>query len=273
MYEDPEIELAALRPGGRVLCIASAGCTALALADRAFTVTALDVNPRQAEYARARVAGHPPRAGAAERMLAGGRSVMAVLGWRRDELEHFLALDSTDAQIRFWRERLDTRRFRGVLAAALRPVGLRRLYAADFAAAVPESFDRVLRRRLERGFARHANRTNPFARLLLLGAPEQASRPRAPAGEVRVLEAEVADYLERAEPRSFDGFSLSNVLDGAEPAFAARLERAMARAAAPGARMVLRSFAEPRTPDEAAWAARDRSMLWGRVRVEPVGAP
>ena len=32
MYEDPEIEHAAFAPGGRVFCIASAGCTAMRLA-------------------------------------------------------------------------------------------------------------------------------------------------------------------------------------------------------------------------------------------------
>jgi hypothetical protein len=34
--------------------------------------------------------------------------------------------------------------------------------------------------------------------------------------------------------------------------------------------MVVRSFAEPRTAGEAAWAARDRSHLWGRIVVGPV---
>jgi hypothetical protein len=31
--------------------------------------------------------------------------------------------------------------------------------------------------------------------------------------------------------------------------------------------MVLRSFAEPRDAQQAAWAARDRSPLWGSIEV------
>src|SRR5919202_1809858 len=66
MYEDPEIELAAFATGSRVLAIASAGDTAAALAQAGHQVTAIDINPAQLEYARARMPGPPPVAGTLE---------------------------------------------------------------------------------------------------------------------------------------------------------------------------------------------------------------
>ena len=44
------IELDAFRPGGRILCIASAGCTAMKLAPD-HEVVAVDINPIQLAYA------------------------------------------------------------------------------------------------------------------------------------------------------------------------------------------------------------------------------
>ena len=83
-----------------------------------------------------------------------------------------------------------------------------------------------------------------------------------------VITADAASYLEHCATGSFDGFSLSNILDGADPAYARRLWAAVRRAAAPGAVSILRSFSEPADPAEAEGAARDRSALWGAVRVE-----
>ncbi|HXJ82209.1 MAG TPA: DUF3419 family protein, partial [Candidatus Methylomirabilis sp.] len=54
MYEDSAIELGAFRPGARVFCIASAGCTAIALSQR-HEVIAVDINPAQIAYTRRRL--------------------------------------------------------------------------------------------------------------------------------------------------------------------------------------------------------------------------
>ena len=93
MYEDVAIERAAFAPaaltrGSRVFCIASAGCTAMRLAER-HEVTAVDINPVQLEYAQARVAGAPIRVGSAERIVAMGRTLLAPFGWRRATLAAF----------------------------------------------------------------------------------------------------------------------------------------------------------------------------------------
>jgi S-adenosylmethionine:diacylglycerol 3-amino-3-carboxypropyl transferase len=262
MYEDSSLELAVFEPGRRVFCIASAGCTALALAARGDDVTAVDLNPAQVTYVDARAKGGPLREGRAEHGFRRLRRLGVSVGWSRPTLERFCALDDPDDQLRFWRDRLDTRRFRAALAVFLRPIVLRRVFARSFLDVLPSRFDRILHARLERGFARHANRGNPYAAQLLLGRHRAA-----PASPLTVAPGDAAEFLERCRPRSFHAFSLSNVLDGASPRYGERLLVAVHRAAAPGAVVILRSFGEPQSEDEASRAADERSLIWGSVRV------
>jgi S-adenosylmethionine:diacylglycerol 3-amino-3-carboxypropyl transferase len=269
MYEDRTIELEAFPPRGRVFCIASAGCTAFALAARGDEVTAVDVNPAQVAYVQRRLVGGPSVEGKVEHLLGRARLLAPLLGWRRPELEQFCDLEDVEEQARLWREQLETVRFRLAMAIALRPLALRLAYASEFAGAVPGRFDRVLRGRLERGFRLHPNRHNPYASQLLLGVGASAEPPRGAA--LALVCADAADYLEGCAPASFDGFTLSNILDGAGSAYAQRLLRAARRAAAPAAVLVLRSLAESAQPEDDRWAARDRSFLWGSIRIERVG--
>src|SRR5919201_730531 len=243
MYEDRAIELDVFVAGGRVFCIASAGCTAFQLAARGDEVTAVDVNPAQMRYVQGRLAGEPPVEGRVERLLRRARGLAPLLGWDASDLQRFCSLEDVDEQARVWRGQLETRRFRLAMGVALRPLGLRLAYAGDFVAAVPRRFDRVLRRRLERGFRLHPNRHNPYAAQLLLGQGVSAGVPCGAALELACADA--AEYLEACAPASFDGFSLSNILDGAAGSYTDRLLRAVRRAAAPGAVLVLRSLAEP----------------------------
>ena len=268
MYEDVAIELAAFAPGSRVFCIASAGCTAMRLAER-HEVTAVDINTVQLAYAQARVAGAPLRRGAAERLVAVGRALMAPFGWRRSTLAAFLALDEPAEQIAFWRRHLDTRGFRWATDTLLSFTWLRTVYASPFLACLPERFGQVMRARLERCFAMHPNRTNVYARALLAG--EFTDTPHTPAADpIRFECADAADYLEQCAPESFAGFALSNILDGAPAEYRARLFAAVRRAATPDAVVVLRSIAEPAGPTPTNLAARDRSILWGIVAVRRV---
>ena len=89
-------------------------------------------------------------------------------------------------------------------------------------------------------------------------------RPRS----APVVTADAAGFLEGCPPRSFDGLTLSNILDGADEAYGERLFEAVRRAAAPGAVAILRSFGEPMDDDEAVHAADDRALIWGSVRME-----
>jgi S-adenosylmethionine:diacylglycerol 3-amino-3-carboxypropyl transferase len=275
MYEDWEIEAEVLPPAGRVFCIASAGSTSMALAARGLMVTAVDINPAQVDYVRQRLAGAPARAGAADRFFATGRLFLPLMGLRRSRIRQFLELADPSAQIRFWRTHLDTARFRAVLAVVINPLALRTIYSKTFVRVLPRRYDRIVRARLERGFARHPNRTNPYAWRFFLGTdPPDAPTLPSPRGggnmQLELVCADAAAYLESCPPAHFIGFSLSNILDGTEAAYGERLMSAVRHSAQDGAVVVLRSFMEAPPGESTEWAARDRSMLWGRLTVETV---
>jgi len=267
MYEDASIELDAFRPGGRVLCIASAGCTAMALAPH-HEVVAVDINPVQLAYAERRFAGDRGARGAAERVMAFGRSFAPLAGWWPSRVRAFLDLEDPAEQSGYWRRHLDTARFRAALDGLLSLTALRAVYASSFLDFLPPRLGSVMRGRMERCFARHPNRANPYARALLLG--ELSITPPPPeASDIRLVHADAAAFLEREPAGSFDGFALSNILDGVDAAYSRRLVAAVKRAAAPEAVVVLRSFREPSAALATNRAAEDRAMLWGIVDARP----
>jgi Protein of unknown function (DUF3419) len=265
MYEDSSIELAAFRPGGRIFCIASAGCTAFRLAPR-HEVVAVDVNPAQLAYAERRIAGEPMIRGTAERLMSFGRTLLPLAGWWPSRLRTFLDLESPAEQAVYWRRHLDTWRLRAAMDTLFSRLLLRGAYAPPLLACLPARFGRVVGARMERSFATHPDRTNPYARALLLGELGDEPAPSAAAG-IRLVHADAAAYLETVPEGSFDGFTLSNILDGVEDSYRARLFAAVKRAAAPDAVVVLRSFGEPPADLLTNRASEDRAMLWGIVDV------
>jgi S-adenosylmethionine:diacylglycerol 3-amino-3-carboxypropyl transferase len=270
MYEDAAIELCAFQQAEHTFCIASAGCTAMRLAAH-HMVVAVDINPVQLAYVQRRLSGASVQHGSAERILAFARSLGPLAGWRRRTVRAFLDLDDPEQQIAYWRRHLDTRRFRAAFAFLFSRLMLRSVYSAAFLDFLPPNFGTVLRARMERCFALHPNRSNPYAHALLLG--EMRSAPDAPKLRQIQLEcADAADFLERQPSGSFSGFSLSNILDGTNPAYEQRLFDAVKHAAAPGSIVVLRSFREPQCWTQTNHAAEDRSMLWGTVEVRPASA-
>ena len=266
-YEDPAIELESFAPGSRVFCIAGAGCMARALADGGHSVTAIDINPEQVAYAAARAAGGPLCEGAAERLLARGRGLLTLAGWTEAKRRAFLSMDDPAAQVEYWHQTLDSGLFRAGVDTLLSHWLLRLVYASPFVAGLPKGFGGIVRARLARGWATHPNCANPFAWRLLLGETPGLS-PAATTAAIHFACADAAAFLETCEPASFDGFSISNILDGAPLSYRERVQRALRRAAAPGAVLVARSFADPTRDCPDNHAARDRSLLWGVVKVE-----
>jgi hypothetical protein len=95
--------------------------------------------------------------------------------------------------------------------------------------------------------------------------------PGARASHIDYVCADAADFLKNSTPATYDAFVLSNIGDGASTAYLHRLSRAVEHAAAPGAVVVTRSFAEPSADSTQNWAALDRSLLWGVVEVSHIG--
>lgn len=266
MYEDSAIERAAFRGRPRVFCIASAGCTALGLA-AGHDVVACDINPVQLAYAQRRVHGAPRETGSAEKLMNFARHAAPLAGWRQRSTEEFLHLTRPSEQLAYWRRHLDTRRLQAGLDLLLSRPLLRLAYANPLVQVLPPDFGQVLRQRLARGFARHANAVNPFAWALLKGEVPFDEPCGKADRQATFVHADAATYLASQPPHSFDAFAFSNILDGATPAYAGRLWQAAHRAARPGAVAVIRSFAEPHRPTEPNLAEEDRSLLWGTVEV------
>jgi hypothetical protein len=262
MYEDPDVEVAAL-PTGRVLAIASAGDMAFALAAAGREVVAVDVNPAQVQYVRARMAGGPPQSGQADRYLARAAAALPLVGLTRHRLRWFFDLDDPGVQADAWR-RLAGRRFRAALRLAFGPA-LRLAYRSDLARALPSGFAAEVSSRLERGFGIHPNRGNSLARSLF-DLPAAA----ATAQRIEVHHAEVLEFLRGKPPRSFDGFAFSNITEGAAAGFREELVGAARRVARPGAVAVMRTLGRPRSREDAARAATDRALIWGGIEVVSV---
>lgn len=265
MYEDAAIEEGVFRGRSAIFAVAASGDTALRLAAADRHVVAVDVNPAQVDHLRRRLRGEPRRQGAVDRLLTAARALAPVAGWTRSRLRRFLELDDVRTQRRVFDEVLDTVRFRLLVDAALRPTALLRAYRPEFVGFLPARFGPVVRSRLHRGIATHPNRTNPYARLLFAGEPPAVAPP--PADHLDVRQGDAVAYLESQPPARFDGFTLSNILDGPDGTVRARLATAIRHAATDDALVVLRSFREPVDTDAASWAARDRSMIWGTVAV------
>jgi S-adenosylmethionine:diacylglycerol 3-amino-3-carboxypropyl transferase len=267
MYEDPTIELEAFRPGSRVLCIASAGCTAMKLAPH-HEVVAVDINPVQLAYAERRFDGDPGFRGRAERVMDFMRFFGPLAGWWPSRVRAFLELSNPIEQMRYWKRELNTWRFRAAVDGLFSVTTLRSVYAPRLLDFLPKRLGAVMRGRMERCFSRHPNANNPYARSLLLGELS-SERPPPQAKDVRLVHADAAGFLESEPPGSFEGFTLSNILDGVDDAYRQRLFAAVKRAAAPGAVTVIRNFGEADANSPANRAMDDRAMLWGTLLVKP----
>jgi S-adenosylmethionine:diacylglycerol 3-amino-3-carboxypropyl transferase len=268
MFEDWTLESSLFSPGGKVFCIASAGCTTLELAARGHLVDSVDINPAQARYIKERLSGAPYRDGVVDHHLRKARRFLSWIGLGGKKLETFLLMRDPAEQIHFWKTRLISNVHSRLLDIALSRLVLRFFQYEKSHRSLRAQFSRNIRQRLERSFSIHPNRTNIFAWRLLMDreAPEQPAKvPITIVPSVRCDEA--VHFLETCSPDYYDGFSLSNILAGAGEDYSKRLWNAVHRAARPGAVIVLRSFHEPRNDSESFWASQDRAMLWGRIIV------
>lgn len=268
MFEDWTIESSLFSPGGKVFCIASAGCTTLELAARGHLVDAVDINPAQVRYLKERLSGYNYSEGAVDRYLRKARGFLSWIGPRKGEWETFLLMRDPLEQIHFWKTHLIPGLPAKLLDIALHRLVLRFFYNEKFLEILPANFGQIIRNRLERCFSIHPNRSNTFAWRLLMGSESPEQRLHVPITIVPNIYCDDAlHFLESRPSGCYDGFSLSNILDGADEDYAIKLWNEVRRTARPGVVVVLRSFLEPTTESENFLASQDRAMLWGRILV------
>jgi S-adenosylmethionine:diacylglycerol 3-amino-3-carboxypropyl transferase len=262
MYEDSQVEQDSFARCKRVFCIASGGCTLLALASTC-EVVGCDVNRAQLAYVRRRLQGAGEQIGRTERALSVARSFAPVIGWRKSSLQRFLSFTDSKEQLQYWDKVLDTRRFRVLFDTVM---GIRALTAKHLVQMRSLEFGPIVRQRLSRGFGTHPNATNPYMHAVLLGKKNQTPVPRQ-LQPIHLVHADAASYLESCAPGSFDGFTFSNIIDGTTTLYRRRLIESISRAGTSQATIVLRSFDQYPLDKSNDFTQNDRSLMWGTVFV------
>lgn len=191
-----------------------------------------------------------------------------LAGWWPSRVQAFVELDDPAEQMEYWQGHLNTWRFRTALDGLSSVTALRSVYSSPLLDFLPKRLGAVMRARMERCFANHPNRSNPYARSLLLGELSSDATPPQ-TKDIGLVHADAAGFLENEPHASFNGFTLSNILDGVDDAYRQRLVAAVKRTAATGAVTVLRSFSDASASSPANRAADDQAMLWGSVLVRP----
>ena len=214
MYEDAAIELRAFQPGGRIFCIASAGCTAMKLAAR-HTVVAVDINPVQVAYVQERLAR--PRPGSAWQRRTHSRLCSHASRLSQDGTD----ARSTPSSISTIRSNNSSTG--GVIwtRADFVPPFLFCSRGSFFGRFTPLHFLMVCRRISELYCELEwsaASRCTPIVgirmRMPCFRETCALARTILTLRQIQLQCAEAADFLERQPAGSFTGFSLSNILDG-----------------------------------------------------------
>ncbi len=178
------------------------------------------------------------------RWLIGRRAVRALL-----------RAQSVEAQREVWRTLANRRRFNALFATALNPLVLRAFYGAALREGLPLDLGAHVQHNIERTLLQLPISSNPYIVSLLRGRlarePENwpiALRPdsfapiNARLDNLTLTCADATSWLNAQDENSIDFFGLSNVVEAIESASAAALLRAVARAAAPGALVCVRTI-------------------------------
>ncbi len=296
-YEDPNLEIAAFAGCREVLCIAGAGDLARSLASAGFRVTALDVNPRQIEYAIERSNGGPFRRGSAEHVMGIGRNLLRLGGWSAETMRRLAVSDDPVERETIWKSL--TSGPRGLLLRILlSPARLAVLFRPEFVSLAGPGFYRRLVETVGSSLKASPSGENPFAHILFMGKPLGAASPDlggTPFAEnPKFVCADILQYLHGLPEGSVECAAMSNICDGAPADFRAQLDSALRRALKPGAPVTVRTLGDvsglsstiqlgslandstaladaERSNQARRLGAADRSLIWSGFEVQHNG--
>ena len=295
--EDAQLEaaLVARTHARAVLLVASGGCTALTLAHQfpQLSVSVFDINPLQLAHLREKAAA--AARGELARLNVGESHPHALnqcgefeglFRLLRGGIEEFVAPSAEIARYfsgerALARDWIRARYWPAVFATVFNDALLHAMFGPDATQhAAPGSYPGYFQRAFERGLLGDDGPRNPFLQHVLLG---QYLPPDAPpyvhATQIPPIDIIEGSLAQVADLSRFDLFSLSNVFDWSDDALAADWGERIARAARPGAAVILRQLNNRRELarffpgfhfDDALGAQltqRDRSLFYERIVV------
>ena len=258
-----ELKYAAIRALGRADAIAFLGGQPMGGLRRwrLYGVLASLLTPRARKYwegHRSAIERGVLRAGKSERFIALVAAVAARAIVRGEGVSAMLQADSISRQRAIFARSWAGWRWRALFAVLLNRWTFSRAYHPSFFDQVENpSFARHFRRLAERALTELPARDNYFLHEMLtsrypvsepLGVPPYLSpRGMARAADSRqtlhLVDGSLTEYLRSCEPRSIDGFALSNIGEWLDERELDALCAEVARTARPGARVVFRNFA------------------------------
>ena len=128
------------------------------------------------------------------------------------------------------------------------------------------TFAPLIRQRLRVGFQIHPNATNPYMSAVLSGKRIQNEIPK-PVHALSLIHADAAEYLDSCAPGSFDGFTLSNIVDGTNRLYRQILVDSVKRAGTKDATIVFRNFYKYELHSQNNFNLSDRTLIWDTVFV------
>lgn len=217
-------------------------------------------------------------AGVTERMSGWMRRLVLGFAHPPGRLRPLLRQKGLDSQARFYRETWNNRRWRAILRFCFHPLLFRAVYGKRFfqrlAGADPAA---LWAAKINRGFTEIPIRSNFFLSQLFWGRflPWEEGLPpylraglyervAANAGRLRWVCSDLFDLLGQVPPGRFTKMALSNALEWFPPDRIGPAYERVARALAPGGRLILRHLIG-QTPLPAGAALRELSELSDRL--------
>lgn len=233
-------------------------------------------------------------AGRFERYLGAFRRFVLPLVHRRATVEALCALDSVEEQRRFYDDRWDTLAWRWLMRAFFsRPVMARAGRSPAHFAHVKGAVSSEFLRRARNGLIATPIRDNPYVQWMLLGRCPDLERGRRyltrdghrrlreARHRVKLVHAELEQFLPLADPGAFSAFNYSDLFEYLSAEQHAALLELTLRVARRGARLAYWNLLVPRwRPERLAGALerrearagqllqRDRAFVYGAFQLE-----